>query len=284
MKRILIADAGSTKTDWALLNISSGHVSQFTGSGINPVTLSEESIELILSEAIASHPEIKEADKLYYYGAGCATPAICERLEFLLQKTLGCRETEVYSDLTGAARSLLHDQKGIACILGTGSNSCLYDGEKIVRNIPPLGYILGDEGSGTALGKRLISDLLKGLLPSEITSIIIKEAGLTLSGVIERVYREPEANRFLASVVKYIGDYKEDPDIRRIVAEEFKKFFDRNVTPYKVSSDIPICFTGSIAWHFSEILKETALSTGHHIKKIIKNPIEGLVEYHITHD
>ena len=283
MNKILIADSGSTKTDWALLDKLTGNVLKISGTGINPVIADEESIRNNMEKIAEEYPEIKNPDLIYFYGAGCATPNICERVALILSSAFGCGKVMVLSDLVGAARSLLGKDAGIACILGTGSNSCLYNGKEIVSNVPSLGYVLGDEGSGACLGKRLLSDAFKGLLPSKIKSRLEKEFDLTLAELLNRVYRNPKPNQFLASFVRFISDNIEEPEIYALVKDEFERFFKRNLNLYEGISELPICFTGSIAYHFATILIDTAKSQGLNIVKIIKSPIEGLIEYHLTY-
>lgn len=280
MSRILIADSGSTKTDWAFIDVQKDKTYLFQTPGINPVTQNEDHISIIIGEAFSNIEIGATFDHIYFYGAGCATTKICRELAENLSNIFGCNKCHVFSDLLGAARSLFGTKPGLACILGTGSNSCLYDGHKIIENIPSLGYILGDEGSGNALGKRLLADALKNLMPLEIRKKFIEEFNLSLDSVIHDVYKTSSANRYFASFVPFISKNINHPYFKNLVKEEFDKFFERNIKGYSLSSDIPICFVGSIAFHFSGILRKSAASKNLKIKKIIKSPIEGLIEYH----
>ena len=189
----------------------------------------------------------------------------------------------VESDLLGAARSLCGREQGIACILGTGSNSCEYDGEKITSNISPLGYILGDEGSGAVLGKRLVGDCLKHQLPEHICQAFLKETKFTPAEIIDKVYRQPQANRFLASLTPFLSRHREEPEIHALLVSCFNDFFLRNVMLYNYSY-FPVHFTGSIAWYFQEEAKEAAEKLNIRTGKFIKCPIHGLIAYHFKTD
>lgn len=275
----LLADSGSTKTDWCLVDRGNPILRQQT-QGINPVYQSEEEIERCIQNELLPALNGRQPQALYFYGAGC-TPALTEKMSHVLRRVL-CPEgtVEVCSDMVGAARSLLGCQEGIACILGTGSNSCLWDGERMVQNVSPLGFILGDEGSGAYLGKRLVGDLLKGQTPSYLRDAFEAHYALTPADIIERVYRRPFPNRFLASLSPFIAGHLHEPCLRRLVLDSFHAFIVRNVWQYPRYQDYPVCFTGSIAWHYREFLVEAARETGIRIGRITASPLEGLVEYH----
>lgn len=278
MTRILIADAGSTKTDWVLLS-GNARERRVSTIGYNALLTSEEAACTLFAsvrEAIGSEP----VDIVYLYGAGCATEQICRNVEEMLCRQIGATRAVAASDLLGAARGSAVREPGIACILGTGSNSCLYDGEKIVCNTPSLGFILGDEGSGSALGKQLVADIYKGVLPADICEMFKQKTGLTVAEILDRVYRQPAANRFVASFVPFIKENIEHPSLRNMVKQEFIRFFSRNISRYEGAHTLPVNFTGGIANAFADILKETATEAGYHIGKIVKSPLEGLIAYH----
>ena len=191
------------------------------------------------------------------------------------------RQVEAHSDLLGAARALCGHNYGIASILGTGANSCLYDGERIVQNTPALGYILGDEGSGGVLGKHFLHELYKGVLSEKIRSEFEQEYDLKMADVIQRVYREPMPNRFLASFAPFIHRHLSDPAMNRMVIDNFRDFFRYNIRPYD-HPELPVSFVGSIAWHFRDQLAEAAEAEGFRLGTILKSPIEGLLRFHAT--
>ena len=281
---ILIADSGSTKTDWCLCD--NGLVIQHIQTqGINPYHQPEEVIEQVLIDELLPQLTLQgDASSpltVIFYGAGCANATACKRVEEAIGKVLGVTDITVYSDLLGAARALCGHEEGIACVLGTGSNSCLYDGEKIVSNIPPLGYILGDEGSSAVLGRRLVGDCLKNQLPEALREEFLAEYGLTQEIILEKVYRQPLANRFLASLTPFLSKHRDVPEIHHLLVDSFIDFFVRNVKQYR-RPWLPIHFVGSIANAFSTELKEAAESLGMELGSILKSPMEGLVKFHCS--
>lgn len=275
---ILIVDAGSTKTEWSAVS-RGGVLASYRSEGINAIVTPTVRIEEIVALA-AGELGNHIPSRIFYYGAGCATTESCGRIGSILAALWPDAEIEVASDLLGAARALLGNKPGIACILGTGSNSCLYDGKDIIKNIPSLGFIIGDEGSGAALGKRLISDIYKGYLPESVKEDFLKESELSLSEILDRVYRQPSPNAFLASLVPYIKKNLWNPHICGMVIKEFSHFFRRNVAMYPGCRRLPVCFTGSIALHFSDVLKEAADTQGFSISSIVGDPSPSLIEFH----
>lgn len=276
---ILIADSGATKTDWCLgEKTTDARVIQT--QGINPFHQSAEHIYKVLTEELLPQlGEEKHITHIHFYGAGC-TPEKSVIVKEQLQALFLDADIDVQSDLLGAARSLCGKEQGIACILGTGSNSCLYDGEKIIANVSPLGYILGDEGSGAVLGKRLVGDCLKHQLPEHICQAFLNETGLTPADIINKVYRQPQANRFLASLTPFLSAHREEPEIHDLLIDCFTEFFKRNVMQYAYEGT-EVHFTGSIARYFQEEVKEAAESLGIRTGKFIKSPIHGLINYHL---
>ena len=274
----LIADSGSTKTDWVLTD-GAAIRGRFQTQGLNPFHQSEDDIMAILrSELLPQFPCLPSFD-VFFYGSG-----VRPELEPLMQHAISAvlpqvLHVEVNGDLLGAARAVCGADEGIACILGTGSNSCLYDGRKIVANIPPLGYILGDEGSGAVLGARFLNALYKGFMPSSLVSEFQKDMNLSMAEVITRVYRQPMANRFLASLAPFIRRHIALPEVHQLVTDSFRDFFRRNVLRYQ-RPDLQVGFAGSIACSFEDCLSEAAVAEGLTLGRIIKSPIDGLVEYH----
>ena len=273
--KVLIADSGSTKTDWCLTE-NGTPLLRLRTKGLNPVLQTEEELAGELQDLDHRLGDVRPA-AIHFYGAGCIPSRIAVVEEALAQALPGAR-IEVGSDMLGAARSLCGHRAGIACILGTGSNSCLYDGQRIVRNIPPLGYILGDEGSGACLGKHFLADCMKGILPTALYDGLLDELKETPASILERVYRRPHANRFLSGIVPYIYRYKGHSEVHDFLTRSFREFFHRNVLPYQ--STLPVSFTGSVAWFFQDEIKETAASLNLITGLFVKNPIGELADYH----
>lgn len=275
---IILADSGATKTDWGIDNSPNGHIVIQT-EGINPFHQPEEKIrDIIRQQLVPALPcSISGIRAIFFYGAGCIPPQ-SKIISDILGENFPSTELHVETDLLGAARALCKDRAGIACILGTGSNSCLYDGQRIVRNIPPLGYILGDEGSGACLGKHFLADCMKGILPTALYDGLLDELKETPASILERVYRRPHANRFLSGIVPYIYRYKGHSEVHDFLTRSFREFFHRNVLPYQ--STLPVSFTGSVAWFFQDEIKETAASLNLITGLFVKNPIGELADYH----
>lgn len=275
---ILIADSGSTKTSWALVD-QGGMVFEYTTLGINPFFQTCEEIQEDLNKNL--YPKIKQinVDEIFFYGAGCATPEKKEVVASVLRSFYPKAITHVESDLLGAARSLCKTTPGIACILGTGSNSCFYNGETIIKNVSPLGYILGDEGSGAVLGKLFVADCLKNQMPARIVDRFYKRFELTPAIILDKVYKQPFPNRFLASLSIFLSENISEHEIQDLIYKGFVDFFNRNVKQYDYENYM-VNIVGSIGYHFSEILKDAAEETGVTIGTIEKSPMRGLIEYH----
>lgn len=285
----LIVDSGSTKTSWCfafLPNTSSADGARtVTTEGLNPAVMSAEEVEGKIAKALnhclqSLSISAADVDNVFFYGAGCIAGragVVSESISSILVDA----KIYVADDLLGAARALCGHKSGIACILGTGSNSCLYDGENIVAHTPALGYVLGDEGSGAVLGRKFLNAVLKQTLPENIRKRFLQESGLDMAEVINRVYRSPAPNRFLASMSKYIHGYLDEKEVRDIVIDNFEDFIRNNILAYG-DKFRTINVVGSIAYHYKEQLTEAASRNGFQIGKIIKSPIEGLIEYHMS--
>lgn len=285
----LIVDSGSTKTSWCFAFLpntkSADGARTVTTEGLNPAVMSAEEVEEKISKALnhcLQSLSISAADveNVFFYGAGCIagrTVVVSESISSILVNA----KIYVADDLLGAARALCGHKAGIACILGTGSNSCLYDGKNIVAHTPALGYVLGDEGSGAVLGRKFLNAVLKQTLPENIRKRFLQESGLDMAEVINRVYRSPAPNRFLASMSKYIHGYLDEKEVRDIVIDNFEDFIRNNILAYG-DKFRTINVVGSIAYHYKEQLTEAASRNGFQIGKIIKSPIEGLIEYHMS--
>lgn len=276
---ILIADSGSTKTDWALID-NGVCVSRVQTCGFNPYMQSTDEMVSALLDSALRKLVATGVQHIFFYGAGCTPGEKSDSVGTALKAVFGSEcETEVQSDMVGAARSLCGDREGIACILGTGSNSCLYDGKRIIANVPPLGFILGDEGSGANLGKLLIGNVLKRQMPQEIADALLEELGMDTAAIIERVYRRPFPNRWLASLSPFIARHLHHEAVRQMVKEAFIAFFRRNVLNYG-REDLPVGCVGSVAFHYQELLREAARELNLTIGNIAQSPMEGLTAYH----
>ena len=275
---ILIADSGSTKTDW-VLHDSNSIVARVKTQGINPTLQESDEIYNILKTELSEKIGCDAPDTIYYYGAGCAYEGANERMRTALERLFVTRKIEINSDLLAAARALCGHDEGIACILGTGSNSCLFNGKKIVENTPSLGYVLGDEGSGAYLGRQLVSDCLKKQLPASIYKKFLAQYNLTIAGILERVYHEPLPNRYLASFAPFLAENRKNAEVKALLKHCFTQFFQRNTMVYR-RSWLPIHIVGGIGVAFSGELKETAESLGLSIGNIVESPMNGLIEYH----
>jgi len=275
---ILIADSGSTKTNWALIQ-NKEVVNIIKTDGINPFFRDLEDISDELEKVLV--PQIYgKVTKVFFYGAGIINNVKGAGVKRLLQDFFPEATIAAYSDLLAAARATLGKQKGIACILGTGTNSCVYDGEKIIDHVSPLGFILGDEGSGAVMGRKLLGDYLKKVMPEVLRNKFKAEYNLSGTEIMERVYRKERANLFLAGFTKFIYDNIETEYCTDFVLAEFNAFVDRNLLNYEAVNSYPICFIGSVAFYFQQILKEVLNSRSLICGTIIKDPMEGLIQYH----
>lgn len=275
---ILIADSGSTKTDWCV--VRNGLVQKrVVTDGINPFYQTDMEIIALLESQLIPQLEDRDFDKVFFYGAGCSFPEKKILVSRGLVRFFSNSIIEIQSDLLAAARSLFKREKGIACILGTGSNSCYYDGETIVDNVSPLGFILGDEGSGAVMGKLLVADCLKNQLPVELKEKFLAQYELTPAIILDNVYKKPFPNRFLAKFTPFLLENIEEVSIFNLVFDSFDAFFVRNVMQYPLE-DMQVGFVGSVAHYFHETLEIVAYERGINISSIVQSPMEGLVEFH----
>jgi N-acetylglucosamine kinase-like BadF-type ATPase len=279
----LVVDSGSTKTDWGFFN-TVYDLKAVKTQGINPCHQSEEEIRNIIRNELLPNTQnidLAAITEVFYYGAGCATESICTQMAALLKEFIPNAAIAVDSDMLGAARALCGHAEGVACVLGTGSNSCLYNGKSIEDQVPSLGYILGDEGSSAALGRRLIGDCLKRQLPEAVSREFMERYSLTKESIIESVYRKPLPNRFIAGFAPFVYEKRAIPEVHKMIIQCFSEFFTRNVINYH-KPWLPVHFVGSLAGSFAEELRETADSLGMTIGKIETSPMNGLVDYHAT--
>ena len=277
---ILIADSGSTKTDWCVVE-NGQPIQQISTKGINPFFQSEEEISNEIATSLLPQLKTNALDAVYFYGAGCGFPDKIAMVHRAITKHLQIkREVEVNTDMLAVAHGLCQHEAGIACIMGTGSNSCYYDGKQIVSNVSPLGFILGDEGSGAVLGKLLVGDILKNQMTPELKEKFLKQFGLTPADIIDRVYRKPFPNRFLAILSPFLAQNIDEPCIHALVLGSFKSFLKRNVMQYENFRNSKVHFIGSVAFYYKTILAEAAQEMNIQLGTIIKSPMEGLIKYH----
>lgn len=275
---ILIADSGASKTDWRLID-KDGKVSQAKTEGLSPTYQGLEEIRKVISNELV--PQINsEIKEVYFYGAGCSTENAIKTIRGAIEYAYPDAIIEVNHDLLAAARASCNRNPGITCILGTGSNSCLYDGEKIIDNVASLGFILGDEGSGSYMGKKLISDFMRQDMPEELSGRMAKRYSLTREEIIECVYKKPRPGFYLAGFTKFIFDNLKDPYMYNLVYHSFKDFFDTNILKYDNFNKYKVHFVGSVAFYFSDILRQVANDHGLIVKNILESPIAGLTLFH----
>jgi len=275
---ILIADSGSTKTDWALVPVK-GSQTLIQTQGINPFHQDEAAIACILHDELLPQLTTDEVGLVYFYGSGVRPELVGKMVTLLGEAFPAATQIEAHSDMLGAARALCGHNEGIACILGTGANSCLFDGTEILMNTPPLGYILGDEGSGAVLGARFLNALYKGRLPQSICHDFEVSQGLTMAQVISKVYRQPMANRFLASLSLFIHQYINIKEVHQLIVDNFSDFLRRNVAPYQ-HPHLPISALGSIAYYYRDQLVEAIIKEGYTQGLIVRSPLQQLIAYH----
>ena len=247
--------------------------------GINPFHQDAENIATVIEEELLPKMGNIEPEGIFFYGSGCREDKVEMMCGILGKAFPQCVRIEAQGDLLAAARSVCGEREGIACIMGTGANSCLYDGNRVVENTPPLGYILGDEGSGAVLGKLFVNALFKGQLPSELKDEWLEETGLSLNIIINKVYREPLANRFLASTSRFIHQHLSVEPLERMVVYNFREHFRRNVNQYG-RKDLTVGAIGSVAYYYREQLQKAATVEGYTLGKVMRSPMDGLVRYH----
>ncbi|MDR1089576.1 MAG: hypothetical protein LBL79_00745 [Prevotella sp.] len=274
---ILLAESGSTKTEWCLVD-RSGIVEHFLSDGINPFFQTRKEISRLVRLQLPPVFFKTKFNNIYFYGAGCSSLEKKNVVKASLEAQFKTPAI-IESDLLGSARALFQNEAGIACILGTGSNSCFFDGENIVKNVKSLGYILGDEGSGASLGKFFLSDCLKGLAPQELIGPFYKKYKIDPDEIMDYIYSKPFPNKLLSVLSFFLYEYLEHPYVNNLVRRNLRSFFERNILQYECA-EYPIRFVGSVAKMYSFILRETAQELGIYIDVIIENPIKGLIEYH----
>ncbi|MEP7127457.1 MAG: hypothetical protein ABI729_01260 [Chitinophagales bacterium] len=275
----LIVDSGSTKADWRLMN--DGVISAFTTQGLNPYFLGKEEIEEVIRQQVLPSISATVINRIFFYGAGCGAEIRKQQVQNALRVFFPQTNHFIGTDLLGAARALLKDDVGFVIILGTGTNSGLYDGKEIIRNIDSLGYLLGDEGSGAAIGKKILREYLRKLLPEALQKEFSIYSPLNREEALHQLYKEPFPNRFLASLVPFAAAHLSNPAIQELIKESFRDFFRNIIAHYQDYTRYPFCCTGSVAFVFRELLQTVAEEYEVSINKIVQSPIDEMVNYHL---
>jgi glucosamine kinase len=277
---ILIADSGSTKTDWVLIN--NGITDSFKTMGFNPYFIDTPGIYKELCAKLLPSVDTVGMKEVYFYGAGCSNDHNVKVVENALSRCFPHARLFVGHDMLAAARALLGDEPGFAAIIGTGSNTCLYDGKEVSHNIDSLGYLMGDEGSGSYIGKKIVRDYLRGYLPKELDADFRKKYNnLTQAEVFDALYHKPLPNRYLAGFCMFADQHKSHSYIQKTVRESFHDFFRNLVSGYPEYEKYSFNCIGSVASTFKDILEEVAASFNMKAGKIIHSPIADLVQYHL---
>ncbi|MEP6583995.1 MAG: N-acetylglucosamine kinase [Ginsengibacter sp.] len=274
----LIADSGSTKTEWCLLN--GGKKKIFITQGLSPYFLKRNEIEKILTTHVLPVVAKYSNAEIFFYGTGCKNPDNMRMMKKALSNIFSGATVFVDNDLSGAAKALCRTEKGIACILGTGSNSCYFNGKRIVKNSPGIGYILGDEGSGAYLGKSVLQHFLYNIFDKDLRARFDAKFFTNDNEILKSVYKEPLPNRYLASFAIFLAENRGHFMVENIIEDCLDDFFTMHITKYKESQKLPIHFTGSIAFGFKDVIEQLCSKYQLHMGTISKNPMEGLIKFH----
>jgi len=275
----LIADSGATKTEWCLLNGDKKTI--FVTQGMSPYFISAKQMQQILTDELKPQLKKNSVDEIYYYGTGCSNPSNAASVKKVFKNIFPDTRVSIDHDLMAAAKALCGNEKGIACILGSGSNSCYYNGKKIVKNSPGLGYILGDEGSGAYLGKKIIQYYLYNTFDEDLRARFDAKFVTNNTEILNAVYKQPLPNRYLASFAIFLAENRGHYMIENIIEDGLNDFFFNHVYKYKESWTLPVHFTGSVAYGFKDVLIDLCRSYQLELGNIIKNPMQGLIEYHL---
>lgn len=273
----LIVDCGGTKAQW--VHLYKGDNTSYMTAGYNPYSSADPTV---FKKSIQDVIKISKnnIDSIYFYGAGCNSPLMQSKVKNILHSIWPLSEVIIDHDLLGAARGCCGDKPGIVCILGTGSNSCYYDGTDIIRNIPSLGYLLADEGSGATLGKSLLKTYFRKGLSPEMTRKFELHVQMSSNELLTKIYQEPEKARYFASFSKFIHDHLQDDEINLLANKVFKTFFNDVLLEYQEVKKVPVHFTGSISYFYKDLIKGLAISNGITIGSISQSPMDNLLTYH----
>mgnify|MGYP003480188782 CR=1 FL=1 len=274
----LIADSGSTKAEWCLLDGKKKRT--FITEGLSPYFLSGEQIQKILEEKLRAKMKNIEPDEIFFYGTGCSNPDNVKLVKKAIQTVFTKSAVAVDHDLMGAAKALCGNEKGIACILGTGSNSCYYNGKKIIKNSPGLGYVLGDEGSGAYLGKKVIQYFLYNTFDADLMDRFVAKFQVSSYDLLDAVYKKPLPNRYLASYAIFLAENRGHYMVENIIEDGFNDFFFNHVYKYRESWTLPVNFIGSVAYGFRDVLKDMCNTYELQLGKVLQKPMDGLVKFH----
>ena len=274
----LIADSGATKCEWCLLN--NGKKETFFTTGISPYFLDAQQIVALLEKELMPYLQNNNLNEVFFYGTGLGNPGNVIIIHEALKKLFPAAEVKAETDLLAAARALFGNEKGIACILGTGSNSCFYDGENIIKNTPSLGYILGDEGSGADLGKKVLQYYLYDIFEEDLRSGFDAMLDTNRVEILENLYKKPFPNRYLAGFAIFLSGNRGHYMIENILEDCFNNFFINQLDKYTEVRTLPVSFVGSIAFAFKDVLQELCNRSQFKPGQVLKNPMEGLVKYH----
>lgn len=281
--KILIADSGSTKCDWMLVDESGNALMEFHTMGFNPYFHDADLVKTKMMESSDAMSIASDVDRVYFYGAGSSSEVLCQIIANGLEQVFSSAKIHVGHDLDGAAYSTYSGVPAITCIIGTGSNSCHFDGKVTREEVPALAYILGDEASGTWFGKRLLALHLYHKLDPIVDNDFRSIFNFDKDDIVNRVYQEPDANVFLASFMTFIGRHQEVPQIISLLEEGFQSFVDVHVKCYEGYKECPVHFVGSVAYHFQDVLRHVCAREGIQVGQIIKRPIDGLAQYHMDY-
>lgn len=276
---ILLADSGSTKTHWSLVDSGISKKTIET-PGLNPYFVSADKVRHVLQTDLLPQVVTKFVSEIHFYGAGCSTESNNNLIRTSVKQFFRDSDVHVYHDILGAARAVHGEDKGIACILGTGCNACYYDGERIFTVVPSLGYLFGDEGAGSNIGKLFMEKYLKGKLPADLREEFDQAYHLTLENILNALYNRPSPNRFLASFSEFIAPRQQHPFLHDLVKSAFQSFITEQVMKYQDYKKHRIGFVGSIAWFYRGILTEVAAENQLNVVSVLRSPLEGLVKFH----
>lgn len=278
----LIADSGSSKTNWKYVHTNGEVLCTLKTIGLNPYFLSAEDMAEVISKEVT--PYLQNVNNIYFYGAGCGHIQMADKVKEALLQSITTTSIQVESDILGASRSMFQDEPGIACILGAGANSSVYDGYQIIQNVPSLGYLLADWGSGAVMGKDMLALILQKKVDKNIIEDFHQTFGMELKQILDKIYNKPMANKFLSMFSPFLLKHaKHEEAFRTLILDNFRKFFDYYILSYgRYVGSLKVGMIGSVAFHYQEYLMEISKEKSIAIRTIVQDPMEGLVSYHLN--